>query len=103
MGKVIFCIVSEDNHYDIISDKSTIPDLIIYNKLLNKNVCFLQANRNNKFNKDTRVQFLLRPRKNLRTLFTYGDEEVETNKKIEKKIRKRENLSHLNLKVFQKI
>jgi hypothetical protein len=33
-------------HYDlIISHKSTIPDLVIYNKLFNKNDCFVEANK----------------------------------------------------------
>ena len=35
------------NNYDlIISHKSTIPDLVIYNRVFNKNECFLEANRN---------------------------------------------------------
>ena len=34
------------NNYDlIISHKSTIPDLVIYNQVFNKNECFLEANR----------------------------------------------------------
>ena len=34
-------------NYDlIISHKSTIPDLVIYNKVFNKNECFLEANAN---------------------------------------------------------
>ena len=34
-------------NYDlIISHKSTIPDLVIYNRVFNKNECFLEANRN---------------------------------------------------------
>ena len=33
-------------HYDlIISHKSTIPDLVIYNKIFNKNYCFVEANK----------------------------------------------------------
>ena len=33
-------------HYDlIISHKSTIPDLVIYNKIFNKNDCFVEANK----------------------------------------------------------
>ena len=34
-------------YYDtIISHKSTIPDLVIYNKVFNKNECFTEANKN---------------------------------------------------------
>ena len=49
--------------YDIISYKSTIPDLIIYNKAFNKNDCFVYSNKNNNYIKFPRVQFLLRPKK----------------------------------------
>ena len=45
----------------IISNKSTIPDLIIFNKTFNKNDCFYGANRNY-FNKFPRFRFILRPR-----------------------------------------
>ena len=45
----------------IISNKSTIPDLIIFNKTFNKNDCFYGANRNY-FNKFPRLRFILRPR-----------------------------------------
>ena len=93
--------VSGDNHNDIISDKSTIPDLIIYNKSFNKNECFLQANRNNKFNKYPRVQYLLR-QKNIRTLGTYADEEVETNKKIDKKDEEKEEFKPFEFKSIPK-
>ena len=96
--------VSGKNHYDIISDKSTIPDLIIYNKSFNKNECFLQANKNNKFNKYPRVQFLLRPKKNKNfdPSCTYGDEEVETNKNIEKKDEKKEEFEQFEFKSIPK-
>lgn len=52
--------------YDIISYKSTIPDLVIYNKTFNKNDCFFYSNKNNsnnKFTKFPRIQFLLRPKR----------------------------------------
>ena len=49
--------------YDIISNKSTIPDLVIYNKSFNKNDCFYYSNKNNKNIKFPRVKFLLRPKK----------------------------------------
>ena len=79
--------VSGDNHYDIISDKSTIPDLIIYNKSFNKNKCFLHTNKNDKYNKFPRVQFLLRPKKfkNYDPSCTYEDEKVEPNTNNDKK------------------
>ena len=79
--------VSGKNHYDIISDKSTIPDLIIYNKSFNKNKCFLHTNKNDKYNKFPRVQFLLRPKKfkNYDPSCTYEDEKVEPNTNNDKK------------------
>ena len=48
-------------HRDIISDKSTIPDLIIYNKTFNKSDCFLESNQNS-FIKFPRMRFILRPK-----------------------------------------
>ena len=80
--------VSGDNHYDIISDKSTIPDLIIYNKSFNKNKCFFHANKNDKYNKFPRIQFLLRPKKfkSYDPSCTYGDEKMDANSKIDKKV-----------------
>ena len=63
--------------YDIISYKSTIPDLVIYNKTFNKSKCFLYSNKNSKFIKFPRKQFLLRPKKikNYNPSNTYGSEE----------------------------
>ena len=49
--------------FDIISYKSTIPDLIIYNKAFNKTDCFIYSNKNSKYIKFPRVRFLLRPKK----------------------------------------
>ena len=43
----------------IISHKSTIPDLVIWNKAFNKNECFQEANLN-KPNPFPRFQFFLR-------------------------------------------
>ena len=62
--------------YDIISYKSTIPDLVIYNKTFNKSKCFLHSNKNTKFIKFPRIQFLLRPKKikNYNPSNTYGIE-----------------------------
>ena len=84
--------VSGDNHYDIISDKSTIPDLIIYNKSFNKNKCFFHVNKNDKYNKFPRVQFLLRPKKfkNYDLSCTYGDEKEELNINNDKKVEENE-------------
>jgi len=80
--------VSGENHYDIISDKSTIPDLIIYNKSFNKNKCFLHVNKNAKYNKFPRVQFLLRPKKliNYDPSCTYENEKEEANINNDKKV-----------------
>jgi hypothetical protein len=58
----LYSITKKDS-YDIISDNSTIPDLVIYNKSFNKNDCFLYSNKKNKYIKFPRVQFLLRPKK----------------------------------------
>ena len=84
--------VSGDNHYDIISDKSTIPDLIIYNKSFNKNKCFLNVDKNDKYNKFPRVQFLLRPKKykNYDPSCTYDDEKEELNINNDKKVEENE-------------
>ncbi len=83
-----------DHHY-IISDKSTIPDLVIYNKTFNKSHCFFHSNKNSKFIKFPRVQFLLRPKKinYYNPSCTYGDDEKEKEKEEE------DNLD--NLKPFE--
>ena len=61
----------------VISNKSTIPDLIIYNKTFNKNECFEGANKY-KLNKFPRVRFILRPKnKN-----TYNPKDTFCNEKI---------------------
>ena len=52
-----------DDHKDIISDKSTIPDLVIYNKSFNKLDCFYYFNKNGKYIKFPRQLFILRPKK----------------------------------------
>ena len=51
--------ITQSDHYQIISDQSTIPDLIIYNKQFNKNICFLYSNQKN-YVKFPRKQFILR-------------------------------------------
>lgn len=63
----------------IISNKSTIPDLIIYNKTFNKNDCF-ETYTGNQFNKFPRVRFILKakPKKKPSTKKEYSKEiEVE--------------------------
>ena len=52
-----------DNHKDIISDKSTIPDLVIYNKGFNKLDCFYSLNKKGRNIKFPRKLFVLRPKK----------------------------------------
>ena len=63
-------------HRDIISDKSTIPDLIIYNKSFNKSDCFYESNFNS-YVKFPRMRFILRPKykKEYNPIVTYGNEE----------------------------
>ena len=60
-------------HRDIISDKSTIPDLIIYNKTFNKSDCFIESNKRS-FVKFPRMRFILRPKhkKEYNPSVTYG-------------------------------
>ena len=71
--------------YDIISYNSTIPDLVIYNKTFNKSKCFLHTNKNTKFIKFPRIQFLLRPKKvkNYNPSNTYGVEVKKESKDYE--------------------
>jgi len=51
------------NHKDIISDKSTIPDLVIYNKGFNKLNCFYYPNMKKKKVTFPRKLFILKPKK----------------------------------------
>ena len=48
----------------IISHKSTIPDLVIWNKSFNKNNCFVEASSNNKETKFPRFLFYIKIKKN---------------------------------------
>ena len=57
---LLYSITVKDS-YDIISNKSTIPDLVIYNKPFNKNDCFFNSNKKSKHKKSPRVQFILGP------------------------------------------
>ena len=50
------------DHKEIISNKSTIPDLVIYNKGFNKLDCFYYPNKKRENIKFPRILFLLRPK-----------------------------------------
>ena len=65
----------------IISHKSTIPDLVIWNKTFNKNECFEEANTK-KPNNFPRYQFFLRIKS------TKSEKEKKKEKKNEKKEKK---------------
>ena len=86
-----------ENHSDIISDKSTIPDLVIFNKPFNKNDCFIQANKKRKYNKFPRKQFLLKPKK----LENYIFPSITMEQKEEKK-EKDEDLAPFEFKSIPK-
>ena len=49
-----------DDHKDIISDKSTIPDLVIYNKKFNKLNCFYYENSKKQYITFPRKRFKLK-------------------------------------------
>ena len=51
------------DHKEIISNKSTIPDLVIYNKGFNKLDCFYYPNKKRENIKFPRILFILRPKK----------------------------------------
>ena len=74
----------------IISHKSTIPDLVIWNKTFNKNECFEEANTK-KPNPFPRYQFFLRIKS------TKSEKDKKKEKKNEKKEKKSEK-SHKNKK-----
>ena len=69
----------------IISHKSTIPDLVIWNKVFNKNECFIESN-NKKMNSFPRFQFYLRIKSN----------KPEKDKKKEKKNQSNNNSTNNN-------
>ena len=69
----------------IISHKSTIPDLVIWNKVFNKNECFIESN-NKKMNSFPRFQFYLRIKSN----------KPEKDKKKEKKNQSNNNVTNNN-------
>ena len=88
-------------HKDIISDKSTIPDLIIYNKSFNKSECFYESNRNS-YIKFPRMRFILRPKykKEYNPIDTYGKDDecfVLINHNEESKDIQKENKNELDI------
>ena len=87
-------------HRDIISDKSTIPDLIIYNKTFNKSDCFIES-KEKTYIKFPRIRFILRPKykKEYNPSVTYGkDDEVYFYKKQESS----ENKNKINISLNNK-
>ena len=70
----------------IISHKSTIPDLVIWNKKFNKNDCFLGANTSKK-NLFPRLQYVLRIKSNK------SDKERKKDKKLEREKNKKDKLT----------
>ena len=76
----------------IISHKSTIPDLVIWNKTFNKNECFEEANTK-KPNNFPRFQFFLRIKS------TKSEKDKKKEKKNEKK-EKKEKKAEKNLHIF---
>lgn len=89
------------DHHNIISDKSTIPDLVIYNKTFNKRDCFLPPKNYSKYIKFPRIQFLLRPKKvnYYNPSCTYGEDKKE---KVEEKEKEDENLKPFEFKSIPK-
>ena len=73
-------IATKNDKNSIISHKSTIPDLVIWNKKFNKNECFIGAN-SNKQNNFPRFTFYLRLNKDKNGKVKYG----KNNKTKEKK------------------
>ena len=83
----LYSITGKDS-YDIISNKSTIPDLVIYNKPFNKNDCFFNSNKKSKHKKFPRVQFILRPKEIefYNPSNTYADKNEEEEEKTNSQI-----------------
>ena len=79
---------TDKNSYSVISNKSIIPDLVIFNKTFNKNDCFLNSNKSNKYNKFPRVKFIFKPKKinnyipSLNTTTTENNENNTDNQKM---------------------
>ena len=87
----------------IISHKSTIPDLVIWNKTFNKNNCFYDAN-NNKETKFPRYLFYIKIKKNKKTKKNNTDNKKNNNSegesfennKIENNKEKIDNKNNMN-------
>ena len=80
-----------ENHKDIISDKSTIPDLVIYNKKFNKLDCFYYENNKKQYIKFPRKAFKLKKKsiKEYDPSLSYVIYDSKENERKEQKKRKR--------------
>ena len=76
----------------IISHKSTIPDLVIWNKTFNKNECFEEANTK-KPNPFPRFQFFLRIKS------TKSEKDKKKEKKMKKKKKKTKKIKKIKKKI----
>ena len=81
----------------IISHKSTIPDLVIWNKVFNKNECFIESN-NKKMNSFPRFQFYLRIKSNKPEKDKKKEKKNKKNQKNKKKEKKnkKKNINNNN-------
>ena len=75
--KELYESTGEDKNL-IISHKSTIPDLVIWNKTFNKNNCFIGANTNNE-KKFTRYLFYIKIKKNKKSKKNNNDNNKNKN------------------------
>ena len=75
------------HHKDIISDKSIIPDMVIYNKTFNKLDCFYQPNIKKSKPKINflRKCFILRPKKNKKYKYPSSNQNIDNKNKEEQK------------------
>ena len=85
----LYANTTEEQKDLIISKKSTIPDLVIWNKLFNKNECFVGADTNKK-NDFPRFTFYLRLNKDKNGKNKSNKNKEKKNKK-NKKNKKKEN------------
>ena len=74
----------------IISNKSTIPDLIIYNKTFNKNDCFYDYHGHN-FNKFPRIRWILKTDKKVKDENNKNSNDEETQLKNDNEIDNNKN------------
>ena len=91
-------------HKDIISDKPTIPDLIIYNKIFNKKYCFYESNPNS-YIKFPRMRFILRPKfkKEYNPTSTYGKANEVIIYKLQKKSQVNKDLNSFENKIEKEL